>query len=251
MNSKHCEWCGGLSSSYYYRFVINPLQIILLDSPMIHSIDKENQVVTLKNGEKYDYSALISPDTAAGYNEIFPHIFCSEKCEDTFVERYSIIYRKDVTVISLKDEGIFNPVVVPVEHINYNNDTCKQCKNNFPNLNKRYIHIKIVSKTIQKANINDKPDLSKYPVVFSDMYHGKQHGNYYLFEIEHNKSTWGEAQFCSNECAFQYTIENDCIIMYKNNILEGSFCHVSPYTTKINEGLGNPYKYRPQKMSRH
>ena len=254
MEEKHCEWCGELTHNYFYRFIIQPDYIIFLKSPLINFIDRQNQIVELNNGKIVDYSAIESPEIAASYSEIFPHIFCSENCEDSYVSTHTFIYRNDleyeIAVLSFAENNIFSPRVIPIERIKHSNAICHHCNNEFPNYNKRFSCVKIRSKKIKKANFGEKPDLQHYPIVFSDMHSEKPEGNYFLFDIEMNKSSWEEKLFCSNECAFDYSQKQDKIILYKNNMLRGNFSIISPYTLKINEGLNNPYKYRPQKFVR-
>jgi len=254
MNEKHCEWCGSASSNYFYRFIIQPDYLIFLNSPLIKSIDKNNQVVYLKNGSQVDYSALISSEMAVSYNEIFPHLFCSEDCEDSYLSKHSVQYRNDIeneiAVLSLNENNIFSPLVIPIENIRHTNVSCDQCKQEFPNFNKSFNCINILSKKIQKAHINDRPDLQNYPVVFSDMHNDKPSGNYFLFDIDMNQSSWRKKIFCSNECSFEYAKNENVIVMYKNNMMNGNLTIVSPYTVDINKGLNNPYKFRPQKFTR-
>lgn len=254
MQEKHCEWCGSLTSNYFYRFIIQPNYIIFLNSPLIKSIDKNNQIVNLKNGNQVDYSALISSTMAVSYNEIFPHLFCSENCEDSYLSKHSVHYRDDIeneiAVLSLNENNIFSPIVVPIEQIKHSKEVCHQCNTGFPNFNKHFNCIKIKSMDKQKARLGDRPDMQKYPIVFSDMHDRKPDGNYFLLDIDMDQSKWAKNLFCSNECAFEYAQKENKIVMYKNNMLEGNLSIVSPYTVEINEGLNNPYKFRPQKFGR-
>jgi hypothetical protein len=253
MSAKHCEWCGKESPNYFYRFIIEPDYIIFFNSPFVKSIDRVNQIVLLTSGEQVKYSVQVAPSMAVYYTEVLPHIFCSAKCEDDFIHRYGLPYRDDLpektAVISFKKNGYYAPMVIGVDKLSYNSTVCDHCHDEFPNKNKKYTSIKIIGRKIQDATSNTNPDLRNYPVAFSDMYEGKNHGKFYLFKIDVNQNNWITNQFCSNECAFDYSIKNEVIVIYKNNILEGKISAITPYTKNINEGLDNPYRYRPQKFN--
>src|SRR5437016_6298833 len=93
--TKHCEWCGLLSDESFYRFIGEAEYIIFLKSVMVSKIDLERLVVHFTDGRSLSYVGLVALDTAASTLDAIPHIFCSETCEDRFLEKYSIVSLND------------------------------------------------------------------------------------------------------------------------------------------------------------
>lgn len=252
ITEKCCEWCGKSSNKYMYRFIVEPEYILYLNSPLVLRIDRQNQVVTLRDGSKLDYSVEQPDQTAILFKELIPHIFCSESCEDNFVNTHTVTVRNDIhlktAALSFKQEGYFVPLSIPVEKIKHTTNTCTVCKNTFPNVSKQFQSMEIRSLKEIPGELNVEPK-TDYAVVFSDISKKHPKGKYYCVDliIPPSKVAMRES-FCSNECVFEYASNKSACILFKNNIMQGYLTCITPVTVKINDGLGNPYKYRPQKM---
>lgn len=251
--AKHCEWCGKYSDNSFYRFIGEVENEFLLDSPLIANIDTINKLIVLKSGQTMSYLAMTSRTQAVTVVDFIPHIFCSEICEDAFVNDPRFLHRQELRfktpVIECRKLGIFNPLSVPIEHIQHQMDRCETCNKKFPNLHKSFICHHIIESKILSGSMTIPPPIEPSPnaIAFSDM--NKKHplGNWYYFVFDDVNSKTRHL-FCSNECAFKYSESNDSLIVFKNNTMLGNKTCINPWTVKINEGLGNSYLFRPQKV---
>ena len=249
---RHCEWCGAYSENAFYRFIGETENVFFLNSPFISKIDTESKSIILKTGQVMSYLGLTAPDQAVSVTDFIPHIFCSEKCEDEFIQKHTVVYRNDLhlqtAVLNNQQNGIFSPLNVAIENLKHQSFRCEICNNYFPNLSKSFTCDSISdSKTLEGTLAQPPVDyFSHYPITFSDMNNQYPNGSWYLFNVDHDQTS--KKQFCSNECAFEYAKLNNSFIVFKSNMLTGLLTSINPFTVLINQGLKNKYLYRPQKL---
>ncbi|HOJ19728.1 MAG TPA: hypothetical protein PLT92_14285 [Ignavibacteriaceae bacterium] len=252
MDSKHCEWCGKLSANYFYRFIAKLNNLIFLDSPYVREVDISNTTVYLKNGEHVKYSSHMTHDLAASHNQFIQHIFCSERCEDDFIDVHKLIYRQDLKLksafITFSDKTDFHPFLVAISSFDHEQSRCIQCNSLFPDNERKFGVFNIISKKIEYHPISFIPDTNIYEMIFTDIKPGKTSCNYYMYKLDMNNSSNSNIHFCSNECVFDFSSENSCFILSLNNVLGGIYAAITPDTLEYNKALGNVYKYRPKKI---
>lgn len=250
---KHCEWCGVYSENCYYRFVVEPKYTIFLDSPFVKEIDPVNGRVILKNGDFIECTQIASIDKVGiFYDDVLTHIFCSEKCEDNFINTFASFINPELKYQSAvySNPNVFNPMIFDIDAFDYENETCCNCSNKFPNITKIFTLIPINDVKIISGKYKEIPKEAGYHAVLSDIDEKHLLGNYYLFNLDTDKTKWTKTNFCSNECTFDFAKENNMLVMFKNNMIKGYTTCISEFTIKINNGLANEYKYRPQILSR-
>ncbi len=245
---KQCEECGQYSNNWFYRFIGEVRYTIYLNSPLIISTDKINEIVHFINGNTLKYNIILG-NQACAVTDFTPHIFCTENCEDYFLEEYSSYASNEVInnpgVIFWEHNELFSPVSIPIEYLKYENTICNQCGINFPNLYRTFAVFPILGSRIDSGNFDNPPSDPKY-LAFSDMGKEKQYGNWYSMMINLKKII--HHHFCSNECAFEFAVSTNSAITFKSNFLTGMLVNINPYSVQINQGLKNPYLYRPQKL---
>lgn len=252
--AKHCELCGEYSENAFYRFIGEIEHMILLNSPFISRIDTENNSVILKTGHVMNYLCLTAQDRAVSIVDFIPHIFCSERCEDEFIRKHTIMYRNDLhlktAVIQYRQSELFSPLSVAIENLEHQSVPCEICNADFPNLSKSFSCFPILdSKTIVGTLVQPPMiDLSRYPLSFNDMNEKHPNGTWYLLSVDFDRLK--QAILCSNECAFEYARSKNNVLVFKNNMLSGVLTSISPFTVRINQGLHNKNIYRPQKIQR-
>jgi hypothetical protein len=249
---KHCEWCGSATNNFIYRFVFEPEYTLYLKSRMIDFHDKERQRVVLEDGREFEYSFLQPYDTAIKVAEALPHIFCSEKCVDNFLDKHAVFFGDSIhektPIYSFKQEGYFVPGIVEPREVSYREDECTQCARSFPNISKQFRAFLIKSIEEVPGNLNDGPSYES-DIIQTDMSQGNPNGIFYHLNFNQPMSPIDKkVTFCSNECSFDFSVEKNCLVMFKDNLMKGVSAIISPVTKKINNGLNNRYVYRPQRF---
>lgn len=252
---KGCELCGKIFDNYIYRFIAEQMNIIFLKNPKINFNDKDQRVVVLNDGSRLDYSWQINDDNAINFLDLSVHIFCSETCEDTFVNKYPVVFRSnianDVLLVDWKKQNQFVPTVFATNHFcpEHMWEPCDECSTKFPST-KAYPYIiknkvsKITDRHEESGSFGSKPSRAdNYQFTISDIHKNSQAGIYYSYETDFRSSI--EKQFCSKECSFKYCASNNSVSILKNNLMKGSITVTTPQTVKINEKLGNKFIYRP------
>lgn len=249
---KHCEWCGSGTSNFIYRFIFEPEYTLFLKSRMINIHDRQRQCVYLDDGREFEYSFLQPNDTAIYVTEALPHIFCSESCVDNYLEKHSIFTGNSIhektAIHSLKQDGYFVPGIVEPREVSHREDECTQCAKSFPNISKLFRAFLIKSIEEVRGNLNDGPSHGA-DIIQSDISQENPNGTFYhLFFNQPMTPLDKKVTFCSNECSFDFSVKNNCMVMFKDNVMKGVSAIISPVTKKINEGLSNRYVFRPQRF---
>jgi len=249
---KHCEWCGSGTVNFVYRFIIEPEYMLFLRSKMISYHDRQRQRVHLEDGREFEYSLLQPDDIAVQVTEALTHIFCSEICVDNFLERHSVIHNQSIhekiPIHSFKQEGYFVPIIVEPRLVSHREDVCTQCARSFPNISKLFRAFLIKSIQEVPGNLNDGPSYES-DIIQTDMSQDKLNGIFYHLNFNQPMAPLDKkVTFCSNECSFDFSVNNNCLVMFKDNVMKGVSATISPVTKKINDGLGNRYVYRPQRF---
>ena len=244
---KICEFCGKISTDYFYKFIADINYLILLKNIDIKFNNKEERYVVLSNGTKVDYSLQVSSEQAISFSDIIPHIFCSESCVDEFLLKYSHYLLDDLylktPILNYMEMDMFCPIVFPINAFGENYDICNLCGKKYPNhqhvcIIKRYSKFKKIS---GKLGIN--PLMSKkYDIAFSDIHERQSKGNFYLYKFV---SLDREMNFCSNECIFEYCSNMNSVATFKSNIEKASIRAITPHLIEINKSLNNKYLFRP------
>ncbi|MCC5907029.1 MAG: hypothetical protein JJU13_12515 [Balneolaceae bacterium] len=249
---KQCEWCGSGTVNFIYRFIIEPEYTLYLRSRMISYHDHQRQNVVLDDGREFEYSFLQPNDTAIQVTEAIPHIFCSESCVDNFLEHHSVITNKSIhektPIYSFKQEGYFVPLIVEPREVSHREYICSQCGISFPNISKLFRAFLIKNVEEIPGNLNDGPTY-RSDIILSDMSKENPNGTFYHLNFNQPMAPIDKmVKFCSNECSFDFSVRNNCMVMFKDNIMKGASAIISPFTKKINIGLRNRYTIRPHKL---
>ena len=249
---KHCEFCGVSSSDYLYRFIAEVEYMIFLNNPNILENNKTDRYVILSDGSKLDYSVQIDLNHATRFKELIPHIFCTEKCEDRFLNKYAQYFGNEIhnkTIsINYEDKGWFSPVSFPVSAFEHKISVCKYCNSSFPNFRKHYKIQNIVNfrkiegGLAEQKLLDNKPAMNPHEYLISDISEENTVGYYYIYKTGMERERY---QFCSNECCCQFCLETNSIGFIRSNIEKGYILNLSSHTAEINIALRNVYKYRP------
>ena len=253
--NKCCEFCGINSSNYIYRYIAETMNVIFLKNPNILQNDTVNQIITLKDGRKFDYTLQSDEDHVVNLLDFTLHIFCTDKCEDRFLKKFGVALRNDIHLTTFmldwKGQNIFSPSSYPTDLFCPKEvwENCDQCGDKFPST-KSYNHIlkykcyDIIRQNIEEGTLNNPPDkLEQYGVIASDILETKPEGKYYMYEPDFKSVI--ENQFCSKECVYNYCKSNNKFAVSKNNIEKGMMTFTTPNTIDINNSLGNKFIYRP------
>ena len=87
--SKYCEFCGEQDINFIYRFIAEVEYLIFLKNCDITDHNQSERYVIVNNKQRVDYSVQTDIDHAVNFKKLIPHIFCSEVCEDRFLNKYS------------------------------------------------------------------------------------------------------------------------------------------------------------------
>jgi hypothetical protein len=252
MHSKYCEWCGKNSITFIYRFLARVDYVIHLDSPHVRTIDEQNQDVILSDGQRISYSAKLSPVAATSFRQLIPHIFCSEQCEDSFLEKYQGFFRNDIpelTPLSKFNDSQFLPVSFPVSNVKHTTATCKQCGVSFPNVSKTFNVFRITASAIEEGTLTSQPLTgNSYQMAFSDMHPSRPTGRWYFLTADLKSPS--KELFCSNDCSYDFAKTHNVLVVFQNVLMENNLTALSPFTLDINRGLSNPNIFRPQVLRR-
>lgn len=93
---KRCELCGEETVSYIFRLIGQVDYSLLFHNSHIVQHNEYERYVILDNGKRIDYSIQINSEIALKFDELIPHIFCSENCENKFIKKYSSFFRPDL-----------------------------------------------------------------------------------------------------------------------------------------------------------
>jgi hypothetical protein len=250
--NKMCEICGNLSNEAYYLFVSSLEYTVYLDSPQINYFDRENGIVYFNNGCKYQINGFTSKSEAIFCSHMTTHIFCSETCENNFLNMYKslTLYEAALEIGILSHKKDFCPVLYPLKNFKYDLLICEQCNQKYPNSDKIYKIIPIEDTQKLSGNLKNPPHNKYFSFIFSDMHENKLDGNYYQIKLNHGKENWKFGNFCSNECVYEYSKKTDSLIIFKNNIMKGYITAITKFSKDINNGLSQPYILRPQIFSK-
>lgn len=274
--NKHCEFCGKESNNSLRRWITDPPYFIFLDSPHVKYHDSNEHYVVIENENqdyKIDYTVRISENKVVKVDNLTSHIFCSESCEDRFLEKHGSIFNeknlKEVkALVNLDSLGIFLPLSFPIDQFEHNKKYCKSCKEEFPILSSSFIIREINKYTkvknhyttfftesidtkpkqdLKKMMDEERPNIDHHEILISDVNKNNPRGYYHLYEYGYNIEE--NFSFCSNECIFSFCEENNSICFFESNFEKGMKVIISPETKKINELLLSPYKFRPSVYS--
>ncbi|MDD2230006.1 MAG: hypothetical protein PHY48_11395 [Candidatus Cloacimonetes bacterium] len=252
---KHCEICGVSVSKKEYRYFAKVELIIYLKSPHVVHIDERSKTVTISNGDKYSYH-IIEDDEAYIISKVSPHIVCSEKCAERFLEVEST---EIVTSLNNNNYPCYNPALtqafLPImfhpENIEHCEDTCEYCGELYPSRSVDFLCIPLIDVATRKGVYPPKEEdlIQGYHSLMSDTHPNKPGGTFYNIKLDLNKGNWHKNKFCSNECAYEFCVENRTIAQTKSNMLKNHNVLITPFIKELNIQLKNRYLYRPFKTS--
>jgi len=119
--------------------------------------------------------------------------------------------------------------------------TCDKCFNPLENVGRhnRYIYIAITDFKSMSCNYFSLNDFSRYGKVFQFVFLScneyKPDGHIFMYQADYTKT--GYSFFCSNECAYNFGKENNCLMFYYDEQLSSKRA-ISPEMTQINKELG-------------
>ena len=255
---KACEFCGTISDNYFYRFLAESQYLLFLNNSAISSNNTEERYVTLTDGRRIEYSLQIDDSRAVNFDNLIPHIFCSEQCEDRFINKYAPILRDDIhlsrMMLDFREMDVFSPMSFPTESIQHQVASCKACGEKFPNFSKSYEVRNIVNERAVERNftaeqiISNEVELFPHEIMVSDISGENTHGKSYIYKTGLELENF---QFCSNECCVKYCGTHSSIAFFKSNIEKGQILCLSKEVPEINRALKNAYRYQPLEFSRY
>ena len=208
----------------------------------------------MNNQQRVDYSVQTDIDHAVNFKKLIPHIFCSEVCEDRFLNKYSqhfsLSIHEKTYIMNYNTEKIFSPVSFPINAFDHKKKICKQCDNSFPYYHKYYYILEIIERkkldgklAYEQLNMEDQiPKPNTHEIIVSDINKDNTVGHYYVYKIGLNQEF---INFCSNDCAFDYCKIKESVCITISNIEKGSTLSITPDLIDINKALRNIYKYKP------
>lgn len=246
----HCEYCGKNTDLSKQKFIAELIAIINLDILQFSKIDKTNNVIYLKDGKQLEYSFLTNKifnrngSFAVAIQKLNQHIICSEACENEFLSKYASLimpWAFDKPIMSFNPEMEFAPVFV--EHLYHDGRTCKQCATKFKSsLLNKYQSFKISGHSKMAGRHGVVPEVNSYfDAAISDISANHLSGNYFIYNI--NKAA-NDVEFCSNECAYKYSVKENSLILFLDTLNKASMHVIIPHMIEINRNLSNKYLYR-------
>ena len=84
-----------------------------------------------------------------------------------------------------------------------------------------------------------------FDLAFADVNQHVPHGSIYFYKLA---DAFTPHNFCSLECAFEYSVKTNSIVNYPDPVAESTIRAITPDILKINHNLGLPeiMKYRGQ-----
>ena len=250
--NKYCEFCGQKGNSYFYRFVAIPDYFVFLDSPQVSYNDKNKRIVYLNDGSQVPYMTILSNNCAYYIPSLTTHIFCSEKCEISFVNLTQGVLSNQAMYISplfnYKEAHMLKQLTFSPEGFRGCPAQCLNCNEQFPKTDNKHLIIDITSFEKIAGSLDAYPR-KESDYAFSDINEKHQIGHFHLYNIDMESfQRRTEASFCSNDCSYSYSLQQNKLILSKSNMLQGGVVAIYPSLLEVNEGLENTYPYRPTKM---
>lgn len=246
----HCEICGQQTSKENMQLIGQVSCIINLHSDQISRVNEIAQMIEFEDGSWKDYSFFVSSlnshegKFAVAVKKVTQHLICSGKCINAFLAANSRNLTAEIlqnTLIEIPEGKAFIPVVVDKDQ--GKNQKCEFCKGSFTSINDSKYKVGTISRHAKaEGKLGEKPkDLESYGICLSDIIQEKPSGNNYLYKIEGGLE---DKIFCTNECAYNYSISNHSLVLCLDLINRGQIRAISPDTETINSNLQIPYKYK-------
>lgn len=246
----HCEICGQETSKENMRLIGQISCIINLHSHQISRVNEIAQMIEFVDGSWKDYSFFVSDlnshkgKFALAVKKVTQHLICSEKCINTFLAGNSRNLTSEIlqnTVIEIPDGKAFIPILVDKSH--GQNQKCEFCSGTFLSMNgSKYKAGKISRYSMTEGKLGEKPrELENYGICLSDITQDRPSGNNYLYKVEGGLA---DKILCTNECAYNYSVSNQSLVLCLDLINRGQIRAISPDTELINGNLDIPYKYK-------
>ncbi len=252
---KHCEYCGEIVEVPFWSALFSTDYIIYLKNSEIERVDKENMIVYLRSGERFNYLFGSKKEDILDMPFMAKiHLLCSEKCEDNFVLRTrhflsGDLYRK-TPIFSFRENKMFHPSAAPIKNFSTILKKCYTCNLEYPEFDdsapklwrRIWMCQEIITATEVYGKYNERPNIdSKYQILVSGMSEKSPTGVCFCYEPGelHTQS------FCSVDCAYVYSVKNNCIVTYASVLDKDRYGAITPATEKINKDLMNLSPHRP------
>jgi hypothetical protein len=255
---KHCELCGKKSDNSHYVFIVEIDYLIFTDSFLIQNHNLEDKSFIYNDTTKLHYDTQINGNIFASIkNTIIPHILCSEDCEDQLTKQKFYLTEEAQQRIGVyhcnnNEMPLSLPMILFPENVLYEENECIYCGKTFPNTNKQFSVIELEETYVRKGELNNISLIPSFSMFLTDLSDKHPDGKIFNYKFKDSPKEAEEAKkvhLCSNECAYNYALENNCILYAPNIVMQGFMTMITPNTIQINIGLNNPYKYRPSKIT--
>jgi len=98
---------------------------------------------------------------------------------------------------------------------------------------------------IIKGSISDRPPFNGFDVGFSEVNNYNITGNFYYYRV---KGEIFSVKLCSYKCAYEYSVENNAIMMFEDPESRGKIRCITPQIVELNRNIGSTNLYRGQPM---
>jgi len=251
---RQCEFCGDVINIPFWSALFSIDYIIFLKNAMVSNVNRKEQVVFLSNGQKLDFMFDFGNDQLAMPYRAKIHLLCSVNCEDDFLSQNrggimsQSLFEKSPT-FSYRENNIFKPSAAPIDRLRTISKKCETCNSEYPDFDiegweRKWMAYSIISKEKEYVNNNSLPSFTtdEFDQILSGVNEHKPDGYYFGYKLSKKSE---EHSFCSNDCAFTFSNENNCHIIVDSILDKDRLGAIVPETEIFNKNLSNPISHRP------